>query len=79
MFIFSDFNFFLDNMMADLPDELMLTSDNGTQNGTDSLQHGNMTNNQDSASQRHQQLSILLANVPAPTPATITNTNVNIK
>lgn len=61
----------------------MATNDTGsTQNGTVDLgqQHG--VTSQDSASQRHQQLSQLLSNVPTPVSSSvnssIANTSVNI-
>ena len=79
---FSEFSFLLDSIATDLPDELMSTSDS-TQNGpSDAHSIGNNLNPQDSASQRHQQLSQLLSSsVPTPssgTTSSISSSNVNV-
>lgn len=67
-------------MATDLPDELMSTSDStSAPNGTDTSQHN--VGSQDSASQRHQQLTQLLSNVPTPASSansSIANTNIGI-
>lgn len=78
---FTEFNFFLDTIVTDLPDELMCASDKSSaQNGT--TDSGPLLGCQDSASQRHQQLSQLLSNVPTPassaTNTSIANTNISM-
>ncbi|XP_052796528.1 histone lysine acetyltransferase CREBBP-like isoform X2 [Mya arenaria] len=75
----SEFNLLLDSI-ADLPDELMSTDNGTTQNGTSD---GNQqSHSHDSASQRHQQLSQLLSNVPTPASSSVSsslpNTNVSM-
>lgn len=66
----------MDSIADGLPDELMATSDNSSaQNGTDPSHHN--IGNQDSARQKHQQLSQLLSNVPTPA-SNANNSNIGM-
>ena len=61
----SEFNFLLDSIVTDLPDELNDPSQNGT-NDTHMLAN----TGHESASQRHQQLSQILSGAPTPPSST---------
>ena len=76
----SEITSLLNSIGADLPDELNLvaTNDTGAQNGTVDIgqQHG--VSSQDSASQRHQQLSQLLATASSSVNSSIPNSSVGM-
>ena len=76
-FFFSEFNFLLDSIVTDLPDELNDPSQNGIANDAQLLN----STSQESASQRHQQLSQILSGAPTPpssTTSSVTNSGIGM-